>query len=52
MASPKTRGRYQKCGKDFAIAAEDERDPAKADLSRWTRARGELIDGWGRRRAA
>jgi radical SAM superfamily enzyme YgiQ (UPF0313 family) len=36
----------------LAIAAEERRDPARVDLARWARARGELIDRWGRRRAA
>ncbi len=34
----------------LAIAAEDGADPARVDLSRWSRARGELIGRW--RRAA
>jgi len=36
----------------LALAAEEGRDPARLELLRWSRARADLIDSWGRRKAA
>jgi hypothetical protein len=37
---------------DLVAAAESGAEPARVDLSPWSRERGALIDQWGRRTAA